>query len=960
MLATMVAVGCGSDVVPPLETAQAGVVFTYPIDHQVDVPLGTRIVATFSDPVTGASGVTLMGPSGPVAGTPEVVGDGGRTVQIADAALEAGTTYTLAVASSVSPTAQNLPAGPLVTFTTRGDRPRAAIPTLVAVNGGDPKRPDSFRPMLDTSTIRLVFSEPLDPRTVTSASVQLLDAAGKPVPATVLASDIHVAIDPVADLTAGATYTLSLAASIADLGGQRLAAVTVPLTPKDTRGAAGPIKQVLRTRQAGDPGPTTTRSGADANVIAIDKPIIGKEKSTLSPASVATELGDPAALDGPIAFTIRRGQRLRASGLDVKLGGQISANLTTGDIEIEFLTDSGGRLYRNPHQDPAQRPENERAPLYVDLSMDVAVYAVDPTGNAVLAQTVLGVEAAGTVTVTDGVLAIETMSSMELGLLGIAKAPTNLVLELITDASASAPSDTEPPVLLSTYPAETTAELPVDGGIELIFSEPIDLAKAQAGGIQLTTATGTVVPSVIESHGAAVTVRPVTALAYGTAYHVALTGVADVAGNALAARAPLAISTPKLAGTGAPVQVAAVYPGVPCALTGGTAASPGRCSGGNGGDDLYAPFTLRTNENVEVGFTQPLTVASVVHGTACNTGSVRIEEVDTAGTCLAAVPGTLMQHNRSLAFAPDAPWDPAKHYRLTLISGNNKSCDAGELCGIVSGNAASFDPLSGTADANAAGGPNLSIPFTALAPDGTTYMFAEATPFTDENGSGTIDSGEPRDDDNRAALRITGTTGAVGSAKFNEPDCDPSTPQVEACMYLGGALPVEMGSVTQNCPLPDGSTATSCVPVYLTPQAMYATSINMSASVGISISTDTGTSVMRMREPAGGGRITGYIIDGGGAPAMVVKLDLYMDAPDMSIPLSSHDLHSKPLSLSLKGPVTFLADGRIAIAAKNVADAPVQVNISAPLGISGSVQMVVPAGGMKLQLLSRPLRGGAL
>ena len=69
----MVLCGCGSDVVAPLATAQSGVVFTYPLDHQVDVPLGTRIVATFSDPVSGASGLTLMGPNGPVTGTPEVV-----------------------------------------------------------------------------------------------------------------------------------------------------------------------------------------------------------------------------------------------------------------------------------------------------------------------------------------------------------------------------------------------------------------------------------------------------------------------------------------------------------------------------------------------------------------------------------------------------------------------------------------------------------------------------------------------------------------------------------------------------------------------------------------------------------------------------------------------------------------------------------------------------------------------
>ena len=116
---------------------------------------------------------------------------------------------------------------------------------------------------------------------------------------------------------------------------------------------------------------------------------------------------------------------------------------------------------------------------------------------------------------------------------------------------------------------------------------------------------------------------------------------------------------------------------------------------------------------------------------------------------------------------------------------------------------------------------------------------------------------------------------------------------------------------------------------------------------------------MRVREPAGGGGVVGYIVDKSGTPTLIVKLDLYMDAPDMSIPLSSHDLHSKPLSATLSGPVTFLPDGRISIAVQNTADLPVEVNISAPLGISGSVKMRVPAGEMKLQLISPPLRGVA-
>jgi hypothetical protein len=89
----------------------------------------------------------------------------------------------------------------------------------------------------------------------------------------------------------------------------------------------------------------------------------------------------------------------------------------------------------------------------------------------------------------------------------------------------------------------------------------------------------------------------------------------------------------------------------------------------------------------------------------------------------------------------------------------------------------------------------------------------------------------------------------------------------------------------------------------------------------------------------------------------VLGLELYMDAPDMSITLSSHDLHSKPLSVTLEGPLQFLPDGRIAITLSNTADLAVEIHIDAPLGIAGSVKLIVPKGEMRLQLLSPAQRG---
>ena len=962
----MVVAACG-DPIEPLATADHGVIFTFPIDGQLDVPLGSRVVVTFSDrvnasalgPCTGtgdsvSGALCLVGPDGAVDAAPEVSSDG-YSVAFDVPTLEPGTTYAVYARQALSASARNLPAsGPLFSFTTRSSRLRAASPSLIAVNGGTPDAPAAFRPLFETSTIRLVFSEPLDARTVVAGAnaIELVDMqTSSPVPATVIASGIHVAIDPTQDLRAGATYQLRLGGQLLDLTGQPLAPTTVVLTPENSLGT-GMIPQVLRTRLAGDPGPERSRSGTTPNAIVIDKPLIGRETADFLASTVRAELGDPKAFGGPIAFRIPRGQRLHAKGLDLKLGGQIPAGLSTGDIEIELLTDAGGRLYRNRYQPASQVPENARSPLYVDLYLDVAVYAKDVTGNAVVAQTVLGVQATGTALATDGVLAIETVASLDFALLGIATAPSNLVLELITDPSASISADTQAPSLVSTSPPAATSEHSPDAGITLVFDEPVDLDRLRAGGVKMTNTANTMIATAVESHGSAVVVRPLAPLANGALYTVALDDVADLAGNKLAPTT-FGFTTPPLASTGVPPALVAAYPGAPCAL------DNGHCAGGADSDDAYAPFTLPANEAIDLAFTSPLRRNTVALGFACNQGTVRVEEVDAGGACIAAVPGSLLVRERGLGFVPDRPWEDGKSYKLTLVSGGNDTCDAGELCG-TNNVPVSFDPLAGAGDGEG-GGPSLVIPFTGGPANPGLFVRATAAPFSDINGSGTDDGGEMERDENRAALRIAGSTGDVSDPELNGPDCVLSTPETENCMYLQGVMPVSLGELENDCALPDGTRAPVCVPLEVAPLAMYATTISMDTTIlGLAtVTADTGISVMRLRQPSAG-PVRGFIIDKAGVPTLISALELYMDAPDMSLPLGAdHDLHSKAVTMVLEGPLTFLPDGRLVISLSNTADVPITVNIDAPLGIGGSVELVLPRGEMRLQLASPFVRGGA-
>jgi hypothetical protein len=465
---------------------------------------------------------------------------------------------------------------------------------------------------------------------------------------------------------------------------------------------------------------------------------------------------------------------------------------------------------------------------------------------------------------------------------------------------------------------------------------------------------GAGVPVTIENHGAMVVVRPVAPLAAGRAYRVSLVDVADVAGNAVPPQS-FHVGTQPLATTDIPPSVVAVYPGAPCSLVDASATSSGRCAGGAAADDGYRPFGLAAGERVAVTFDQPVAPASITLGAACNTGSVRVERVDAQGACLEVVPGSLRVRQRELAFVPYGAWAAGEHYQLRLVSGPNGTCTAGEVCG-ANGKPASFDRLAGTTAA-AGGGPDLVIRFVGEDATTATTLFVSTGPAADINGSGKIDPGEPRPEQNRVALRIAGTSGLIDNARFEGGDCVLSTPETESCMYVNGAIPAQLGERRDNCTLPDGTTVATCIPVRMSAQAMYSTSVTMVAgALGIGLTTETGMSIMRLRERADG-PLEGFIVDRGGTPTMIAALDLYMDAPDMSLPLVQHDMKSKPLSIALEGPLRFGADGRIAIALRNTADVPISVGIDAPFGIQGSVDLIVPAGEMRLQLVSPSRRG---
>ena len=1014
--------GCGADFGPYAPPRPgAGVIFTYPFDGQRDVPTGTTIVVTFTDPVARdvvarscslvdgvvSGGFCVRGPSGLVApdGPIEVTGARDNVIRFTSHALESGAVYeVIGSPALLEGGAENLHDGePLLRFTTRSEQTIAGQDaTIIAINGDDPgvyragATAEPRFPFLDFSTLRLVFSEPIDPVTVIAGStIDLIEVdpstgAQRAVSGTWLVQGIHASFDPDTDLVPGTTYELRVRAGIRDLGGEPVEAGEYELVPADTRIDGAVVEQVLAVRSAADGAPSI--AGIAANTVSMSHPLLGTAQLAARESAVVGQIGNAEAFGGMIPIAIRKGQLVRMDGLAVALGGVVPAGLDTGELAVRFVSDASGFLMRNPYRDPGQVPDDATSPVFLYLTFDIAMTAADPVGNAVLDQTVMNVQATGVGTIAGNALAIETVGAIELDLLGAARAPAQLALRMETTRDVEPPSDRDEPRLVAAYPANGQLTAAVDDLVLLTFSEP--LAPASAAAISVArTSDGQPIASDITTSGSTVIVKPRALLAYGTSYTVTIgTELVDIVGNPIvfesgdptAGTRTLGFATPALAATTAATNqgpvLTALYPGVPCALTGATTDSPGRCAGGLAGDSLYRPFVMPADRHVEGYFNQPINPATLVLGGTCGTGSVRIEALDSAGACTAAVTGTLQVTERGFRFVPAQPWGAGQAYRLTLVAGPNATCAAGEICG-KNGKPLNTDPLDGTR-ANAdptrdkAGGPDIVIPFTAAPASRDTYLASIASPVADINGNGLLDVGETAHDTNRGVSKITGFTGSVTQARIPaDSDCVPGTTQAEGCLHVNAVLPVSIAGPSDDCTIGVDAggnpiVVPQCVAVDIAPQILYGTALRLEATIvdgnGDPNTTNksTGQLVLRVRENLDAPS-RGYIYSdpATGEPRFAAKLSLYMDAPDLIIiGAVQHDLHSKPLEVTATGPVTFTADGRIQIAAANENVIDLTVHISDPTDpqVAGTIAIQIPRDEMKLQLVSGQRRAALL
>ena len=209
---------------------------TIPASGTTDVPISSALTATFNEPVnpttvTAATFTLKDSANNPVTGN---ITTNDVTVTFAvppSTPLTSNTHYTATLTTGIKDLANNALATPFVWSFTTGVVPDTTPPTVSTTN------PTSGATNVSTSSaLTVTFSEPIDPATVTAATVTLKDSANNPVTGNITTNGATVtfAVPPGTPLNSGTTYTTTLTTGVKDLAGNALA---IPFVWSFTTGA---------------------------------------------------------------------------------------------------------------------------------------------------------------------------------------------------------------------------------------------------------------------------------------------------------------------------------------------------------------------------------------------------------------------------------------------------------------------------------------------------------------------------------------------------------------------------------------------------------------------------------------------------------------------------------------------------------------------------------------------------
>ncbi|WP_334189881.1 Ig-like domain-containing protein [Noviherbaspirillum sp.] len=207
------------------DTTAPTVISTDPANTAVGVAVNKKITAVFSeamDPATISTGTFTLARAGttPVSGTVTYAANGTTAAFTPTGSLAANTSYTATISTGSRDMAGNALAGNVVWTFTTGVAPDTTAPTVTATDPANAAAGVAFN-----KKITAVFSEAMDPATISTASFTLAGPGTTPVSGmvTYAAVGTTATFTPTASLLANSLYTATIGTMSKDLAGNAMA-----------------------------------------------------------------------------------------------------------------------------------------------------------------------------------------------------------------------------------------------------------------------------------------------------------------------------------------------------------------------------------------------------------------------------------------------------------------------------------------------------------------------------------------------------------------------------------------------------------------------------------------------------------------------------------------------------------------------------------------------------------------
>jgi hypothetical protein len=820
------------------------------------------------------------------------------------------------------------------------------------------EHPAAELPFMDFSSIRLTFSHELERNSfVVDESFSLKEEGSD----TSIAGDIFIkgrtlTFDPKEDLIPGTDYILSLTDGIQSASGLSLNTAGYEGKMYSPQSSLPRTTLVQKITDSNDGQILSPLSVGAINSIPLKSILIGEDDTTYVAGDLFAELAFIPNYPDASPLVLRKGTVMRGSAIEVKIGGHVPAGFNTGSINLTLVADSHGYLIKNTSTD------DKNAPMQVHLLLDVAMTAEDGVANGTMSQDILHLELFGWAKTEDSVLVIDAMGEVEPRILGLedASATVSFHLEAYADQNnpPEIPIDDISPELQSWVPDTNVAYMSLSEPLIITFSEP--LANSSLNDAISLMTNGIAQEISVYQDGSTLIIQPKDILVDNTLYQLLLSEtITDISGNAITPL-NLTFTTPFIntTDTAAPL-IESVYPGYNCLLKNTDIANgiAGQCNNGKRGDDEFSLFEIPANRSIEITFNQAMDIDSMVLGNECDSGTVRIEQIDINGNCIKSVPGLLKRDATALSFTPNEMWQSDILYRYTLVSTvSNDGCSDNTILCSQENLSLNTDPLKLTSEHRQEGGETFSIVFSAVAAE-NNYVFnlLAQIPTTDTNKNFDFDNDETAIVENSGILTIDSVSGLISEAKIGCRDAGEPCDDKKK-IYISGLLPTDIGRWDE---------LNQRIEVKIYPQVLMASSATIYAKLPFPIlwiEEPTGPQIMRVRyEVDGQGnmiRPKGYITENAqGQATFSTELNVYFDAPGLKpLGIGTTNLHSLPLILNLIGPVTFLADGRMEVQLSNIDPINIDVDIDIfGVGAAG-ILIFIKDGDLSLNLVSRLIK----